>query len=335
MLGHGIVDPPTSQKHFRRHSGDTGRSRRAATLPQRLWNQGLFQPAEDFLARRGKQIRAEIVSAAFAVGGGRGEVPSELRDFMELLHAGSLIVDDIEDGSNERRGAPALHCTHGIPIALNTGNWMYFLALEKLMLISNSPSASISTLRLAITVIRRCHEGQALDLAARVDELGVDEVAPTCAEITRLKTGALTGLGARLGGMAAGAELGVCRALEAFGRRLGVALQMQNDLQELESAALQGRSDDLRNARTTWPWAWAAELCPAECFQSLQRRLSTAVPNDLDRLAIALLKHVAKEGRLAIDNQFQQAMGSIDRRVGPSASRCFQSVLKRLKGVDG
>ena len=44
----------------------------------------------------------------------------------EIIHAGSMIVDDIEDDSSERRGAPAVHRLHGLPLALNAGNWMYF-----------------------------------------------------------------------------------------------------------------------------------------------------------------------------------------------------------------
>jgi hypothetical protein len=89
-------------------------------------------PVHGFLSRPGKRIRACLLQAGFELAGGRGKPPELMLDFVELLHAGSLVIDDIEDDSDSRRGQPTLHRQLGIPIALNAGNWMYFSALEKL-----------------------------------------------------------------------------------------------------------------------------------------------------------------------------------------------------------
>src|SRR6516165_313911 len=86
-----------------------------------------------------------------------------------------------------------------IPLALNTGNWMYFQAIDKL---ATSPFRSRTRHRiLALTTrtIRRCHEGQALDLSARVDLLAPEEIYPAARAISRLKTGGITALAAWLG----------------------------------------------------------------------------------------------------------------------------------------
>ena len=73
-----------------------------------------------------------IVRAGWLLGGGTGEPPDRLAGVLELIHAGSLIVDDVEDSAEQRRGAPALHQLIGVSLAINTGSWMYFVALADL-----------------------------------------------------------------------------------------------------------------------------------------------------------------------------------------------------------
>ncbi|WP_186644775.1 polyprenyl synthetase family protein [Fluviispira vulneris] len=75
---------------------------------------------------------------------------------IEILHCASLIIDDIEDGSLERRGQQALYLQYGIPNTLNTGTWMYFLAIKTL------PKSLHS---IAVNTLYDCHIGQALDLS--------------------------------------------------------------------------------------------------------------------------------------------------------------------------
>src|SRR5262245_7548627 len=91
-----------------------------------------LRPAAEFVRRPSKRFRWPVVGLGWELAGGDGAPPSELGHIVELIHAGSMIVDDIEDGSLQRRGAPALHVLHGVPLALNTGNLLYFLPLALL-----------------------------------------------------------------------------------------------------------------------------------------------------------------------------------------------------------
>ena len=52
---------------------------------------------------------------------------------IELLHSASLIVDDVEDGSSERRGKPCSYLVHGLGLSVNAANLMYFLPFQKLL----------------------------------------------------------------------------------------------------------------------------------------------------------------------------------------------------------
>jgi geranylgeranyl pyrophosphate synthase len=192
---------------------------------------------------------------------------------VELLHAGSLIIDDIEDDSVQRRGRIALHRQVGVPLALNAGNWLYFWPLSLLGDLRLPLRVESELHRQVAHFIRRCHEGQALDLTARVGDLHPSEIPGVAQTISAWKTGSLMALAAALGAIAGEADATTVDALITFGERLGVGLQMQNDLSELTGAAGPLKHpEDLLHGRVTWPWAWAAERLPANVFDALQRR---------------------------------------------------------------
>lgn len=249
-------------------------------VPAALWRRALVGPAGEFLARPGKALRATIVRAGWMLGGGaRDGFPERLAAVLELIHAGSLIVDDVEDDSLERRGGPALHCIVGMPLAINTGSWMYFYGLAELAEVC--PQA----LPTAVATLVRCHQGQALDLAARVTEVPQESIAGVVKTVTRLKTGALCRLAAELGAIAAGADPERCEAIARFAEQMGIGLQMLDDLGSIVAPSRSGKAlEDLRGLRPTWPWAWldawepAVELARAGDHAALIEMLATTEP---------------------------------------------------------
>ncbi len=98
-----------------------------APLPEQLWERGAFGPTslDGVSPRKGVSPTARLDGLATREHGANRQ-PS-FRGSSRALHLGSLIVDDIEDGSPIRRGGPALHLQIGTPLALNAGNWLYFL----------------------------------------------------------------------------------------------------------------------------------------------------------------------------------------------------------------
>jgi geranylgeranyl pyrophosphate synthase len=95
-------------------------------------------------------------------------------------------IDDVEDSSQCRRGEPALHELVGAPLAINTGSWMYFWALAELGALGLPADRELAAHRLAIATLVRAHQGQALDLATRVDELDPVHVAAVVDAVARL-----------------------------------------------------------------------------------------------------------------------------------------------------
>jgi len=293
-----------------------------------LVRKDLLQPAEDFLDRSGKRIRQSVVELVFAMAGGSGPLPLCLGEAIEWLHAGSLVIDDIQDESPMRRGQASLHMQIGLPLALNAGNWMYFQALEKLFDDSLSRNLQNRLVHHLVRTALRCHRGQSLDLGTRVDRIEPSDILSVVAEISRLKTGSLVSMSATFGAVAAGADRSLRKALSRFGMHIGIALQMRNDLEELRSMTSGSnefhtmRMEDLRNARITWPWAWAHSVCSTEEFAALVDQLSSASndPRVLSRLASELLSRTNRRGEAAIqqrlDRQFRQlAAHEVDNRA--------------------
>src|SRR5688572_4499060 len=172
-------------------------------VEQRLWQEALCAPLARFLSRPGKALRAGLVEKSYQIAGGRGQCPELLGLLVEVLHAGSLIVDDIEDASDERRGGPTLHREVGVPIALNAGNWLYFWAFALLDKVPLAPQVALAAHRWLSRTLLACHYGQALDLGACVGEVEQRRMLEVVASATRFKTGCLMELCAALGALAA------------------------------------------------------------------------------------------------------------------------------------
>ena len=283
------------------------------------WSKALQLSPDLYPGVGGKRFRATLVERAYEFAGGRCAAPSLIVDAVELLHAGSLVIDDFEDNSLTRRGQPALHQVIGPARAVNAGNWMYFRALELAAAALDDPARSAALVGRFIAVARQCHEGQAIDLATRIDEVTPRQAQVTALAISRWKTGRLASLAAWCGAKAAAGDPQTLQAVAAFGCRMGICLQMKNDVDELREL-LDGsdRCDDLRNRRVTWPWAWAASELSAQQFTAWQRRLRQSEEQraNFRPLAKDLLDVTHRRAAAAINARLDRA---IDRLTAATA----------------
>jgi geranylgeranyl pyrophosphate synthase len=269
------------------------------------------------------------------MAGGHGQLPPRAWLTIEALHAGSLIIDDIEDESRYRRGKPALHCTYGVPVAINTGNWLYFWAEQ---LCSSLGLSAVSELELRRTLTRSvlgCHYGQALDLSTRVTTLAQRDVFEVVQVITRLKTGSLTELSAATGAIVAGAEPGCVRALTDFGRALGIGLQMLDDVSGIyQEARCHKGHEDLIHARATWPFAWLAESLDEVGFSRLQHRAREVEQHDVhpELVARQMRDALGSSPRERVSLYLASALNDLRKVVGDSqAFRALSHDVERLE----
>lgn len=108
-------------------NGDTHYEHAPETLTH-----AISEPIFDMLDRGGKRWRSVLVMLIGEALGGNYDIYSDLVAVSEIVHNGTLAIDDIEDSSEFRRGKKAMHLLFGIDIAVNAGNAMYFLPLQVL-----------------------------------------------------------------------------------------------------------------------------------------------------------------------------------------------------------
>jgi len=128
----------------------------------------LLIPIWDLLDRGGKRWRPVLVTLVAENLGGKEDVVLPAAYLCEIVHNGTLAVDDIEDNSKMRRGKPCLHLIYGVDVAINAGNAMYFLPLVELKELRKNNKVSSDVLVKAYELyseeLTNLHLGQGLDI---------------------------------------------------------------------------------------------------------------------------------------------------------------------------
>lgn len=218
----------------------------------------------DWLAQAGKRWRPFLAVAAWrALAGNDVEIPGDLKKVavaVECFHKASLIHDDIEDGDTTRYGAPTLHATHGVAIALNVGDLLIGEGYRLLANTDVSAAQRAAMLAVAADGQRELSRGQGAELlwARNPEALTSMQVL----DIFRKKTAPAFEVALRIGANFAGVELHdeVAGVLHAYSEALGIAYQIRDDLDDLGQAM---DTSDIAGLRPSLLLATAHEK--AEC----------------------------------------------------------------------
>ena len=289
-------------------------------LHAHYWERALLDPANDILRRPGKEFRTRTLTSSWLLAGGAAQdLPEQLALAVELLHVGSLVIDDIEDDSPMRRGEPALHRRFGVPVALNTGNWLYFLPLALLSRMGLPDKVTLSMYADISDAIVLCHQGQALDLTMQISHVRQAEVPQLVAHATQLKTGSLMRLAALLGARAAGADEQTLHCLARFGAELGVGLQMLDDWSGIRNVKrLHKGVEDVRHGRPTWPWAWLAQSCDDVTYANLVRGAhAESIDWEIERVIERMRARLQRSVPAIIHTRLAAALDRLERELGP------------------
>jgi geranylgeranyl pyrophosphate synthase len=199
-------------------------------------NKAIAEPIWDMLDRGGKRWRPALFLLICEALGKEADYCLDFSIIPEVIHNGTLVIDDIEDSSEMRRGKPCTYKIFQMDIAVNAGNAMYYLPLLPLM----SQREKISTemqrdvYEVYLQEMINLSMGQAMDIAwhrgiANADELGEDDYLQMCA----YKTGTLARMSAKMAAVLAGANRPLVEKLGRFAESIGVAFQMQDDILDL------------------------------------------------------------------------------------------------------
>jgi octaprenyl-diphosphate synthase len=191
----------------------------------------LFEPVKDMLSRGGKRWRPLLMTLICETFGG-GDSALPLSPLVEFSHNASLIHDDIEDDSDERRGKPVVHQIYGIDTAINSGSFFYFLSA---CCIETCPFENKGHLyKLWAEYMRKLHLGQAMDISwhRNISFIpSIEEYYVMCG----LKTGSLAALAAELGAYSAGVSEQAARQMGESAEKLGIGFQILDDVKNLMS----------------------------------------------------------------------------------------------------
>jgi len=187
----------------------------------------------------GKRIRPLLVYAACEALGGDLAQADGAAMAVELIHAYSLIHDDLPamDDDDLRRGQPTCHRVFGEALAILAGNSLQSLAFEVLIGEAGNPADAKTRLAMLSTLARAAgaaglQGGQAIDLAAVGKTLSQAELE----QMHRHKTGALIEASVRLGALASNnARAEAVKALQNYAQAIGLAFQVQDDILDVES----------------------------------------------------------------------------------------------------
>ncbi|EPQ55358.1 terpenoid synthase [Gloeophyllum trabeum ATCC 11539] len=297
------------------------------------WSEGnesvLLEPYLYTTGNPGKDIRGRMIEA-FNVW---LRVPEDklkiITKVVGMLHSASLMVDDIEDDSQLRRGSPVAHKIYGIPQTINTANYVYFLAYQELFSLRDHHLTRKKELdRIVTSELLNLHRGQGLELLWR-DSLQ----CPTEEEYIEMvnnKTGGLFRIGIKL--MMACATQNVDVDYVPLVNLMGVYYQIRDDYMNLNSSQYttnKGFAEDLSEGKFSFPVVHGvrADTSNRQILNVLQKRPTTPT---LKTHTISYLRHHTKsfEYTLGVLGTLEKQAYEEIRRLGGNAK--LEAILGAL-----
>ncbi len=215
------------------------------------------QSVRHLLLRPGKRLRPLCVALAAKVGGDFGPAAQKFALAIELVHAATLLHDDVVDVGDLRRGVPTARVVYGNAASIYGGDW---LLVEALRLIQSAKVPGV--LERMLTVLSEMLDAESLQLANR----GVVDVSlASYLRVVQGKTASLFRWALFAGGRAAELPEETCLALERYGDRVGVAFQIIDDVLDLYGDASQASKSlfrDLSEGKMTYPLLCAIDKDP-------------------------------------------------------------------------
>jgi len=239
----------------------------------------ISEPVWEILNRGGKRWRPVLL---LLTAEALGKKPADVIDLVaicEIVHNGTLLIDDIEDDSELRRGKKAIHLMYGVDIAVNAGNAMYFLPLlvlkerrEKL-----DPQVLLQCYEVYSQEMINLHFGQGMDIWWHSGK-GNDPNAQQYLQMCAFKTGTLARLSAKIAALVCGADAATVNAIGKFAESIGVAFQIQDDILNIDGelfGELKGVGEDIHEGKRTLMALHSMATAPPEKAARLKEILNS------------------------------------------------------------
>jgi len=243
----------------------------------------------------GKRLRPMLTLAAADICGYKGDHDIRLAATVEFIHTATLLHDDVVDESDKRRGRPTANLLWDNKSSVLVGDYLFSRSFQLMV-----ETGSLRVLDILANASATIAEGEVLQLTASRD---IATTEATYLQVVRGKTAALFSAATEVGGVIAGADDTVTRALYDYGDALGIAFQIADDLLDFQGdSSVTGKNvgDDFRERKLTLPLIKAIAGADAEERAFWQRTIEKGrqEEGDLDTAVALLAKHSALERTL-------------------------------------
>jgi len=258
----------------------------------------------------GKRLRPALLLLSAKLAGNCGPSAIQLAAVVELIHAATLVHDDVIDAAETRRGRPSTNVKWGNHTCVLAGDWLYMQAFQIAL-----RERSFQILDLLISLTQMMVEGELLQLE-RIGRIDVTEA--DCMQLVDRKTACLFSVCSQIGAIAGNADLQFQEKLRDYAWNLGMAFQLVDDVLDFtarEKTLGKPVGGDLREGKVTLPLVYALECAtPAErtlVETILRTRNYQEVP--FERILALLEKYHGiervKERAQAFTNSARQTIG--------------------------
>lgn len=199
------------------------------------------------IKRKGKQMRPLLVFLSANMNGKPNDSTYRAASLIELLHTATLIHDDVVDDSNTRRGFFSLNALWKNKVSVLVGD--YLLSKGLLLAVDNG---DFELLRIVSEATRQMSEGELLQIE-KARRLDIEE--PVYFDIIEKKTASLFASCCAAGAESVQAETATVDKMREFGKMLGIAFQIKDDLFDYGSSAKTGKPNgiDIKEQKMTLP----------------------------------------------------------------------------------
>lgn len=223
------MQPSTDRQYADRYrSGGILIEARLASLTHGCEPKAVYEPIRYILTSGGKRVRAMLVLLASEAVGGTARRALNAGAAVEMLHTFTLVHDDVMDHAALRRGKPTIHMKWDENVAILAGDELIALAYRALL--ADGDRYPDSVVRVFTDALVQVCEGQGLDKEFESrPRVGLSEYFT----MIEKKTARMISAGAEIGGLVGRGTARQIRALKLFGRHLGIAFQIQDDLLDI------------------------------------------------------------------------------------------------------
>ena len=262
------LDP--TQEKFEELVSKKGNKHLTEGLDKNAYIEKFIKPIREITDRSGKSWRSYATIACCDAVGGNSQIAIDWLALPELMHVGSLMVDDVQDKSTVRRGGPAAHIVHGEATAINSGTAAYFIGQYCIYHIDKYAEGKVKIYNAYFEAMRASHSGQAMDIygldymmpAALKDDEVAKLLQKRVIATHRLKSAAPAAYLARIGVLLGEGTDEQAEAMGNYFEALGISFQIIDDTLNLKGFKdhLKTKGEDITAGKITYPIAKALAL---------------------------------------------------------------------------